>query len=592
MARRGTKTPAGGGPPKAKAGGAAAPPSKPSRVHNVVADHIYRDGVGNSPFSSRHPGSLQDAGIGGGLTFDALDRLSRVSVVAAIHGTRIGQLAESCEYQVTPYEPGWAVAMRDPKATMTPAAERRAYEIAKVVMAAGTQWGHGNFEATIKALTRSSLRYDWAMVEVLEDRRGVPTGFRAIDSRYFRYARPTASDVTARRYYPDATEPELVEIDDNGIVLQGFEHGALLPWVRRPRADYRVGLYGYPELDEMLDTLDSLVSAEAFNRQQFQHGVQARQLLVFLSTMAPEVFEDMTRSLHAYLAGYRNSWKLPTVQLDPSLKEDLKSVQLGPNNRDMEFGKWLDYNFRLPFAIYQMDPIEAGYPMGLENKASGLNQDSGAARFTESRKRGSRPMLRSLAQVISTGIVQRLDEDFVFRFTGYDAPSDKERFDMACKAVSTFKPLNVVLAEYDLPRIDHWAADLPLNATLINAVMADRAQDAEPAPGEGGEAVEGDPGFDDVDAGGDMTPDNGDGQLRNARVDDLPSGPVNRDIVRDGLRAAAEQLVKGLDHMERRGQLSRPRRPAGGGAAPTGVAVPAGQADATGARRWAFEVAA
>ncbi len=535
------------------------------KVHNVDPLILGFEDTSSPLYSAFHPGAL-------GLDYRQLIAMSRVPVISGIINTRINQVADFCMPQSSPYELGFRVALRDRKAKMTAAAERRSTEIENVLMVAGGRWGPGNMELAVRAMMRDSLTYDQLNAEVLHNRLGKPCGYVPSDATTIRLAKPKDAARARGQAWPEPGEPEMVQRDSTGRVVAEFTRDEMIWGIRRPRTLQAIGRYGFPELDELVVVITDLVNAETFNSVNFTNGVHANHIIAVMSTMDGKVWGAFRRSVTAMLTGPRNAARTPFIQLDPRMHEDIKAVSLSETNKDMEYSQWINWRVKLAHLVYGMDPAENGLIYGNEGQTSALSTQGPGDRIVASKERGLRPILRSLGWWFTTWIVQPLDPDFMMEFGGFGAMSEIERHKLAMEAVKTYKTPNELRDEHDLERLDSEIADLPLSQEFASAAMSARDGAAPPggAPGEG----EDDEPFD-----GAMPPD------------DQQSGFMDADTIKgtrwNSVDDWTRQLVKSGEQALADGRLVRkgPRRP---GARRAMVPAPSHH---SGVRAWIVEAA-
>ena len=86
--------------------------------------------------------------------------------------------------------------------------------------------------------------------------------------------------------------------------------------------------------------------------------------------------------------------------------------------------------------------------------------------------RGLRPLLRFLSHCINKHILWPINEDFEFKFVGLDARTPTEQADLATKQVKTYKTVDEIRAEEDLPPLPEKQGEIILDPTWMQAHMA------------------------------------------------------------------------------------------------------------------------
>lgn len=442
----------------------------PKRYAYDPLDAIGRITEDAAPLNNHHPGTI-------GLTFHTLNRLSLLPTPNLVINLAISELAEFCTPQANPHSYGCRVRLADLKKKPTRQQELKAAEILKVVLNAGGKFQKGGLEGFVRRYLRDSLRYDAAVMEKIRDRLGRLWGFVAVDAKTIRYKSPSSQEIN-QGVWGDAG---FVQIVDDRIVRE-WSSRDMSYGVRNPRSDMEAfGLYGFPELEQLLSVLMNLTRGENFNAVNFTSGIHASAILaMYMAGGSEDAFEANRRYLDAYFANPTAKRRWPVLGFDASLNERLEHIPLSNTNVEMEFMQWLYHNMKFVFGMFGMDPAVGGFVFGNEGQNSSMGGNSSAEeRYEISRAKGTRPRLRFVQNVITEDIVQEIDDEFVFEFTGFDALSENEKLDLDIKAVSNIKTLNEVRAEYDLKALPAPWGDMVLNPTWLGAVAGERSQDRQ-----------------------------------------------------------------------------------------------------------------
>jgi hypothetical protein len=168
---------------------------------------------------------------------------------------------------------------------------------------------------------------------------------------------------------------------------------------------------------------------------------------------------------------------------------------LHANNREMEFGKWMEYCIKTICGVFQIDPIEIGFDIskqgsGQSGSSSGLGQGNQAERVMFSQDKGLRPLLVFISSLINDYIVWRIDPNFEFEFVGLNQDSEKDDLDRSIAQGKAFKTINEIRAEHDLEPLKAVKdlktmdlGDIILDPSFIQVLTAQSAPD----PAEGGQ---------------------------------------------------------------------------------------------------------
>lgn len=426
-----------------------------------------------------HPGTWS-------MTYQQLDWWSRQPIVQMPPRVMWGGMVPFCTPSQSEWEPGFQVGMRDPKAPMSRAAEVTAREITEVIMRAGGkyQWpptgdSGGNMEAALGMVARQSFIYDQAVWEPLYTRGGKPYGWLPCDARYFRLAKPSAAEQSARQVYPD-DRATFVQLNEGGAVLRTFSEDELAWFIRNPRVDIQWRGYGFPEYDEFAQVVDTVYRTFVYNDANFRNGIHANTIILFKSAMNSTQWDGVQRRMMTMMTKPNNAHRALMLQLQPGQvgipAEDMDIKHIGHTNAEMEFTNWLRFTIQLLASAWRMDPIEFNMLNGTEGQSSSLNSGGVEQREAMSRRRWLPWTLAKFQHAFNASIVRKYDEDFAMRFTGVNSPSINDRLDMDIKS-SKFSTINEIRRKHDLPDLEAaWANEVPMDPTFVQAYLQTAAQ--------------------------------------------------------------------------------------------------------------------
>ena len=430
-----------------------------------------------------HPGTV-------GMDYHALHAVARIPIIGAIIQTRIQQVAEFCMPQANRYSTGFTVRLRDGEEKMTPAAKREARDIKKILMNGGGQYGFNSFESAMRAILRDSLTFDQANFEIIRNRMGRVTGFLPVDAMTIRRSRAKEKQKSKGQYY--GQKYSHVQIINDQICNE-YKKGEMAGGIRRPRTWLDVNGYGFPELEELTRVVTDLMNAQTWNSVNFTNGVHAHTILALKSTMSADVFTSFQRHISSMMMGVRNSQRMPIIQLSPEMNEDINAIKLNQNAKDMEYTQWLNFLIKLVCAVYCMDPAELGFVFGNEGQNNAMNSGTPEGRITASRERGLRPLLRCNESWVNEYLVFEINEDFMFDFVGLNELSESDRIALDITTLRSYRTINEVRAEHDLPPLDTDVGDMILDPNYINSALQEKMQAEQPdmGMGRGGDELDG-----------------------------------------------------------------------------------------------------
>jgi len=421
-----------------------------------------------------------------GITYNTLSEISRrVPIVAAILQTRVAQMTNFADPQEHEREPGFQIVMRDPDAHPTKADKKRIKAIESWIRNCGSSeyFGKDTFETFIRKYVRDSLTYDQACFEVVDNRKGEPSDFYAVDASTVRIA-----DVPLGAEFDDDPERvRFVQVYDE-VVIAEFAAQELCFGVRNARTGIRLNGYGFAEIEQMLTTVTALLWGFEYNKRFFSQGSVTKGILNFRGSIPDSKLDSFRRHWYQQITGVANAWRTPVVNA-----EELQYVNLHSSNRDMEFSAWLDWLIKVCASIFLMDSSEINFVYGNSGQTSSMFQAPAESRIKNSQDRGLRPMLRFMASNLNRYLVWRIDDNFSIRFTGMDPRNSDQIIDAEKKQVTYLKTVDEVRAENDLAPLPDKKGEVILDPTWLQASQgADMAE-------QGGEE-----GFGGGDFGGDQ----------------------------------------------------------------------------------------
>ena len=435
-------------------------------------------------------------------------------IVAAVIQTRLNQVAAFAHPQIDKYNVGFKIIMRDKEASGSDGSKKRAKELEQFIVSCGVPENfddtpeirrRDSFESFLRKIVRDTLTFDQLNFEVIPRNDGKPYAFQAVDAATIRII-PDKKEVAERYGGIDVGKdadysgfnrmslgsekvfkefqpknPRYAQVI-NGIVRHVFDEWEMAFGVRNPRTDIWASGYGFSEIEMLITAITSHMNAETYNRKFFSNGSSIKGILAFEGSVPPDQLEAFRRQWYQQVTGVNNAWRTPIMALGKEGK--MNWVSLHSTNREMEFGKWLEYCIKSICGVYQIDPIEIGFDITKQGagqgggSGGGLGYGNQAERLMFSQDRGLRPLLFHIKSLINDYIVWRIDPEFEFDFVGLNENDEKDEIENAEKKVKTFKTINEVRAEHDLeplPNLEKMAenpGDLVLDSSLIQFITA------------------------------------------------------------------------------------------------------------------------
>ena len=434
----------------AKAAGIESPLLKKARKYQKGRAHDL------DPYDSLQAGdeaSTGDIHLGtGGLGYHTLSQMAATPTVSAIINTRANQLSEFMAPALDDDDLGYVVRLRDRRKSPSKAEVARANELTDWYLECGQTGYLSGLESFSRQFISDSLTWDQACFENIFTRGGDIAGFLPADSATIRRAIPSQKefDKGKRTFKSSSSYVQVVRQE----VVAEWRHKELAFCIRRPRTRIAVRGYGHPELESLIRMVTGILHGESYNEGNFTHGLHAAGVLALKSNMGKELFRTFQRDFYSMMSGAHNARKTPIIQLDPSANEDLLSINMSQNNREMEFAQWMAYLQKMVCANYQMDPAELGFIHGNEGQTSSVFQQGPEQRILASKEKGLRPLVRFFFRCLNRHVMVHKDPLYEIVPVGLDAAQREARLERELKRLKGFCTYNDIRAKYDLPRID------------------------------------------------------------------------------------------------------------------------------------------
>lgn len=432
------------------------------------------------------------------LTFDTLKRVvNQLGIVSAIINTRIAQIASFSEpYRLTK-SLGFQIRHKSLDRMTTDAEKEFITKLEAFVLDCGepgqsnpfTRLKRPKFEAFLKTIVRDTLTYDQLAFEVVPRRNMIPFEFWPVDAATIRIATPDRDAGMHHSYHHRNTICNLLQPHRFGNLYENQLYGEAHPTgnpvqhvqvvngqienvytrdelafgIRNPRSDIYIQGYGYGELEQLVTIVTSILYAEEYNRRFFMQGAHPKGMLNFKGdNWTPDQLEAFKRQWVAQVAGTENSWKTPITQ-----SEGIEWIDMQRSNAEMEYRTWLEYLIKITCGVYLMDPAEINFDLHGGVQQTPLFESSQEWKLKASRDRGLKPLLRFIAGLVNDYVIDKIDDHFVFEFAGLDELTEQEKHEMAKEQLASYKTLNEVRREMDLPDVEGGIGDIPLNPTLV-----------------------------------------------------------------------------------------------------------------------------
>jgi len=333
-----------------------------------------------------------------------------------------------------------------------------------------------DFGTFLRKIVRDSLTFDQLCFEIVKDpSTGKPSAFYAVDSGTIRLSDPKTR-IEKGIYYVQF-------IDGNLYTAYSYDEMAFA--IRNPTTDIKANGYGISEIEMALNYISSQIFSEEYNKKFFSQGSTPKGILNIKGANVPrEELDAFRRAWHNQLTGVANAWKTPIL----ASESGVDWISLGASNRDMEFGRWLEYLVNVTCGVYQIDPVEINFvnKAGVSGQGRPLNDSSAIEKIKFSKDKGLVPLLRFIEKTINKYIIYPLtDGQFEFSFHGYTDLIEEQKVRLEMQEVEYLKTVNEMRAQYGLRELP--SGDIILNPVYAQAKIADDAAAAEQGQPQGDE---------------------------------------------------------------------------------------------------------
>jgi hypothetical protein len=388
------------------------------------------------------------------LSYEIIKKISYVvPIIRAIIMTRIDQVAAFCEPQSDKYSTGFIIRKKQrfytaQKEEPTKAELNKAEDITNFILGCGKgdNFTGYDFDTFIRMIVNDSLTYDQMTFEVVNNRRGFPHSFNAVDASTIRLSEHW-DDEDRDRFYQGYEKKVVLK---NGYapsyvqINQGIVRAEFYPWemcfgIRNPTTNIYNNGYGVSEIELMVNIITSMLWSDEYNRRFFSQGSSPKGMLKIKNgNMSSDKMAEFKQAWSGMMSGVQNSWKTPIMD------GDVDWIDLQKSNQDMEFAHWQEYLIKLACAIYRIDPAEINFPLSGASDAKPMFEGNNEARLKHSKDKGLYPLLKFVQRKINKFIVSRLDPDYEFVFCGMEQVSLSDELDQDIKMLSNFMTIDEV----------------------------------------------------------------------------------------------------------------------------------------------------
>jgi len=417
------------------------------------------------------------------VSYELLRGMARTPIIKSIVETRVEQVVDFMTPQEDRYSTGFIIRPKrkahfsDEEEKLKPEQIKRASEITDWIMNCGpnaNEWHGDDIDSFTRKVVRDSLSFDQMCWENVENRRGDLTEIIAVDGASFRL-----TDQINEEDYEKLTSIKQVlgkEEKKNHVkgyppyylqVYQGRIIAQFYPWemcfgIRNAQTSILSNGYGRSELEDLVQTVTSLLNVDQYNANYFKVGSNPKGILRVTGNVSNERLDEFKSQWQAQMAGVHNAHKLPVIEAD---KMDFITTQ--GTNKEMEYSKYQEFLIKVGCAVFKMDPSEIGFPMSGSSDAKPMFEGNNEARLKHSKDKGLKPILKFYERKFQRYVIDRLDPEYEIKFVGLNAFTPEEELEAEIKKVQNFKTVNETRKEFGLD--EHPDGDIILNPVMMQA---------------------------------------------------------------------------------------------------------------------------
>jgi hypothetical protein len=366
--------------------------------------------------------------------YRTLRKMARTPFVKTIIGTRIEQVANYVNPTDNEQEKGWMI--RKKKVYGEENDEKIVKAITKFFCQGGRderKWEFDSFDTMLRQITRDSLELDQLCMEMIEDKGGRLSQFVPVDAGTIALVDEASSLEELKPKY--GYMPKYVQQWQNRIYCYFY------PWemtfgMRNSSTDIYTNGYSICELEDMVQIVTYLLYGVQYNGNFFVNGSNPKGFFALKGNLGNNALNNFKQMWQNTIKGVGNSYRVPVIE---SGGADIQWIDMQMKNNEMEWAKWIDFLIGITCAVFKIDPTECGFQLqGSGGRGAGVpfGQDGQKERLKHSESKGLMPILRLIQHVFTKYVVERLDDEYEFVFTGVEQEDEVTALEQDVKKVT------------------------------------------------------------------------------------------------------------------------------------------------------------
>ena len=337
-----------------------------------------------------------------------------------------------------------------------------------------------NFKHYCLKIVRDLWTIDQISTEIQYSINGKCIAFYAVDSG-------TIERVLPNEEHPEFKYAQVIQ----GIARTAYTAKELIVDFANPQTDIYRQFYGFSPIEQAIDLIASAINAFVFNNGNFTENRLPRGVFLVDGDLDKTSLDEIVDYIAELLSGSpANQFRIPVVPSGMKKGEGsgggIRWQSFNLNNRDMEFGTWLDFLVSNVVALFGSSMEELGLQ---SQKSQTMFAREGKTQMETAKSQILGDTLSFLQDYLNR-ILSIAYPDYELEFVGYEKTDPKDSADITKTELESFKVLNEVRKEKGLePLAAKWADECPANAQLVTLYNA--AQQQEQDDEGGGDDAEG-----------------------------------------------------------------------------------------------------
>jgi len=430
------------------------------------------------------------------------DRLLRLierrnGIVGSIITLRIQQMMEFSGISHNKDIPGWEFVLKDDEKILNSERKKQKEFLENFLVKtrrddyAGIEPKHGALKDLMTKYVRDRILIDKVCWEIERDRKGqaaalwvldgatilpiLPGGFYGSTSQIgvgisVGFNRLSDEIRKAKLENIPPTEEisyiqELLYGSSGGGITAAFRETDLIYDLSNELNDIRFYKQGFSVTEKANLAIVAFINSLTFNSNGLSRGSIPKIALAMGkdSSYTQEQLEDAQDEWMSNFQAMDGQWNIPL------LNGDAKVLQLLPNNRDMEYQKYMEFTGALTCAIMGVDSAEIGLRLNQAQSVLSENQD---AKQLFSKERGLKDILGGFRHMVIHFLEISnfpFSTEWMFRFNGLSTEDKGFEADLRKKSVETNTTLNELRALDDKPPLPN--GDIVLHPQYIQYIL-------------------------------------------------------------------------------------------------------------------------